>query len=95
MDHRERRFVQLGVVGTALEDPVEQQILTDFIVNTVLPSEAVTKKLGELLREELIKMKLLGSGESFTAISARNRVDLDVITQFLEKTFQSGWTKKD
>lgn len=94
MSDRTRRFVQLGVIGTALEEPSEQQVLTDFIINTILPSEGATKKLGELVVNELVRLKLTGSGESFTTITARNRVDLNGIVQFLEKTFESEWTKR-
>lgn len=58
MDKQERRFVQVGTLGTALEDPVEQQVLIDFFVNTILPSEVMSKKLSELSIVALWEVKV-------------------------------------
>ena len=94
MADRSKRFVELGVLASALEDPVEQQVLTDFLVNTVLPSEVVSEKIKQQVITELEKLKFIGPNESFTAQTARNRVDLDAISTFLEKTLGLEWTKK-
>lgn len=79
----------MGPLGSALENPAKQQVMIDFFVNTVLPSDAVSKNLEELSLVELEKLKFIGPGDSFTFYSAQNKVDLECITKFLDKIFRS------
>ena len=95
MDDRARRFVQLGVLGTALEDPAEQDVLINYFIRSLLPLEATTKKIADLIFIELEKQLLVGPGSTFQTISAENKIALDAISVFLEKTFGAEWKKKD
>ena len=90
-----RRFVKLGVLGTALEDPNEEDVLVDFFVNTLLPLQVTSKKIAELIVVELKKQLLMGPGDSFQTLSARNKANLDAIYEYLDKTFGVEWRKKD
>lgn len=87
--------MQLGVLGTALEDPTERDALVEFFVNTLLPLEATKKKIAQLIVAELENQLLVGPGDSFQTLSARNKVNLDAIYSFLDKTFGVEWKKKD
>ena len=92
MDDRARRFVQLGVLGTALEDPAEQDVLINYFIRSLLPLEAT---IADLIFIELEKQLLVGPGSTFQTISAENKIALDAISVFLEKTFGAEWKKKD
>lgn len=93
MDHRERRFVPQGVLASALEEPSERQALAEFYVETLLPYQPTRDKISELILEELKKQKLVGGSVSFQELSARNKVSLDDIEDFLRKNFGEKWTK--
>lgn len=95
MDERSRRFVQQGVLGTALEDPVERDVLVNFFVDTLLPLQVTTEKIAQLIVEELKKQLLIGAGDSFQTLSAKNKIALDAVYSFLDKNFGSEWKKKD
>ena len=87
--------MQLGVLGIALEDPVERNALVRFFVSVLLPLEVTTKKIAELIVKELERQLLIGAGDSFQTLSARNKVALDAVNAFLEKTFGSEWKEKE
>lgn len=91
MKSQSKRFVKLGVIGTALEDPVERDILSEFILSSVVTS----KKIRELLLVELENLKVIGPGDTFLTFSARNKVILDGIIDFLKEKFGSEWNPKD
>lgn len=91
MKSQSKRFVKLGVIGTALEDPVERDILSEFILSSVVTS----KKIRELLLVELENFKIIGPGDTFLTFSARNKVILDGIIDFLKEKFGSEWNPKD
>ena len=95
MDERPRRFVQLGVLGTALEDPVEQDALVRYYVNVLLPLEITREKIAELIVVELNKALITGPKNSFLALSAENRVELNAINAFLQKIFGSEWKEQE
>ena len=65
MDERSRRFVHQGILGVSLDDPMEQDVLVDFFVNTLLPLKVTTNKIAELIVKELEKQLLIGGSESF------------------------------
>lgn len=88
MADRQKRFVEVGVIGQALEDPVDREALSEFILTVV------SAKIRELLIVELEKLKFIGPGETFTALSARNKVALLAIHDFLKEKFGSEWTPK-
>ena len=94
MDKR-KRFVQQGVLGTALEDPVERDVLVNFFVDTLLPLQVTKDKIAQLIVEELKRQLLIGAGDSFQNLSAQNKVALDAVYSFLDKNFGSAWSKKD
>lgn len=87
--------MQVGVLGTALEDQAEQDVLVNFFVDTLLPRQATTDKIANLIVAELEKQLLIGPGDSFQSLSAKNKIALDAISVFLEKTFGDEWKKKD
>lgn len=87
--------MQLGVIGTALEEQAEKDALVDFFVHTLLPLEVTTKKIADLIVVELERQLLIGPGESFQNLSAKNKVDLEAIYKWMDKTFGEGWRKND
>ena len=66
-----------------------------FFVSVLLPLEVTTKKIAELIVKELERQLLIGAGDSFQTLSARNKVALDAVNAFLEKTFGSEWKEKE
>ena len=91
MENRSKRFVKLGVIGTALEDPVERETLAEFILTSVL----TPARIREQLIVELENLKFIGPGDTFTSLSARNKVTLDGLSAFLKEKFGSEWNPKD
>lgn len=95
MEHRDKRFVQLGVLGRALEDSTERDALMDFFVNVQLPAEITRKKIAELIVDELTNQKLIGGSVSFQQLSAQNKVSLDGMKNFLREHFGEKWTQSE
>lgn len=95
MGERGRRFVQSGPISYALEDPAEQVALTSFFVDSILPLEITSKKISEHIVAELEKLKIIGGSESVLSETARNKIALDGIIEFLTKTFDSQWTERE
>ena len=69
--------------------------MVDFFVNTLLPLEATTNKIADLIVKELEKQLLVGAGDSFQQLLAKNKVALDAVNTFPNKKFGMEWRKKD
>ena len=95
MERREKRFVQLGVLARALEDPSERDALMDFFVNVQLPAEITRKNISELIIAEMKNQKIIGGPVSFQDLSAQKKVSLDSIKTFLGIHFGEKWTQSE
>ena len=94
MSCRGKRFIVKGVLSSALDDPAERDALVTFFVDTILKLEITAKKINEQIISELTRIKFIGPGDSFTAQAARNKIALDGMSEFLERTFGSEWTER-
>lgn len=95
MEQREKRFIQLGVLARALEEPSERDALINFFTNVLLPAEITKKKIAEQVIEEMKNQKIIGGPISFQDLSAQNKVSLDNIKNFLREHFAEKWTQSE
>ena len=87
--------MQLGVLETALEDPVEQDALVRLFVSVLLPLQVTTKKIAKLIVAELERQLLIGPGDSFQTLAARKKVALEAVNAILDKSFGPEWKERE